>query len=126
MINNSGRRKEAIARVYLKEGKGQITVNKKALADYFPIAWHQTAVTAPLEMTENLKNYDVMVNVRGGGVSGQAEAIRLGISKALVEINEEYKSELRNAGFMTRDSRVVERKKSGQKKARKRFQFSKR
>jgi small subunit ribosomal protein S9 len=77
-------------------------------------------------MTENLKNYDVLVNVRGGGVSGQAEAIRLGISKALVEINEEYKSALRKAGFMTRDSRVVERKKSGQKKARKRFQFSKR
>jgi len=81
---------------------------------------------APLSLTENAQNYDIMVNVRGGGISGQAEAIRLGISKALVDINEEYKSALRQAGFMTRDSRVVERKKPGQKKARKRFQFSKR
>jgi len=79
-----------------------------------------------LSLTENAQNYDIMVNVRGGGISGQAEAIRLGISKALVDINEEYKSALRQAGFMTRDSRVVERKKPGQKKARKRFQFSKR
>jgi len=126
MFNNSGRRKEAVARVYLKEGKGEITVNKKPLSDYFPLEWHRNTVQAPLSLTENDKNYDVLVNVRGGGISGQAEAIRLGISKALVDINEEYRSRLRQAGFMTRDSRVVERKKSGQKKARKRFQFSKR
>jgi small subunit ribosomal protein S9 len=126
MFNNSGRRKEAVARVYLKEGKGEITVNKKPLSDYFPLEWHRNTVQAPLSLTENDKKYDVLVNVRGGGISGQAEAIRLGISKALVEINEEYRSELRQAGFMTRDARVVERKKSGQKKARKRFQFSKR
>jgi small subunit ribosomal protein S9 len=96
------------------------------LSDYFPLEWHRNTVQAPLSLTENDKNYDVLVNVRGGGISGQAEAIRLGISKALVDINEEYRSGLRQAGFMTRDSRVVERKKSGQKKARKRFQFSKR
>lgn len=126
MTNNSGRRKAAVARVYLREGKGQITVNKKSIDQYFPLEWHRNSIIAPLTLTENDKNYDVMVNVRGGGISGQAEAIRLGISKALVDINEEYKSSLRQAGFMTRDSRVVERKKSGQKKARKRFQFSKR
>jgi small subunit ribosomal protein S9 len=126
MNNNSGRRKAAVARVYLKEGNGQITVNKKSLSDYFPLAWHQNSVQSPLVLTANHTSYDVMVNVNGGGVSGQAEAIRLGISKALVDINEEYKSALRQAGFMTRDPRVVERKKSGQKKARKRFQFSKR
>jgi small subunit ribosomal protein S9 len=126
MTNNSGRRKAAVARVYLKEGKGQIMVNKKSIDQYFPLEWHRNSIVAPLTITENAQNYDIMVNVRGGGISGQAEAIRLGISKALVEINAEYKSALRQAGFMTRDSRVVERKKPGQKKARKRFQFSKR
>ena len=126
MTNNSGRRKAAVARVYLKEGKGQITVNKKPIDQYFPLEWRRNSIVAPLSLTENAQNYDIMVNVSGGGISGQAEAIRLGISKALVDINEEYKSALRQAGFMTRDSRVVERKKPGQKKARKRFQFSKR
>ena len=126
MTNNSGRRKAAVARVYLKEGKGQITVNKKPIDQYFPLECHRNSIVAPLSLTENAQNYDIMVNVSGGGISGQAEAIRLGISKALVDINEEYKSALRQAGFMTRDSRVVERKKPGQKKARKRFQFSKR
>jgi small subunit ribosomal protein S9 len=126
MTNSSGRRKAAVARVYLKEGKGQITVNKKPIDQYFPLEWHRNSIVAPLTITENAQNYDIMVNVNGGGISGQAEAIRLGISKALVEINAEYKSALRQAGFMTRDSRVVERKKPGQKKARKRFQFSKR
>ena len=126
MTNNSGRRKAAVARVYLKEGKGQITVNKKPIDQYFPLEWHRNSIVATLSLTENAQNYDIMVNVSGGGISGQAEAIRLGISKALVDINEEYKSALRQAGFMTRDSRVVERKKPGQKKARKRFQFSKR
>ena len=126
MMNTSGRRKAAVARVYLKEGSGQIVVNKKSLGDYFPLAWHQNSVKEPFNITGNEGKYDVMVNVRGGGISGQAEAIRLGISKALVDINEEFRSTLRKAGFMTRDPRVVERKKSGQKKARKRFQFSKR
>jgi small subunit ribosomal protein S9 len=126
MTNSSGRRKAAVARVYLKEGKGQIMVNKKSIDQYFPLEWHRNSIVAPLTITENAQNYDIMVNVRGGGISGQAEAIRLGISKALVDINAEYKSALRQAGFMTRDSRVVERKKPGQKKARKRFQFSKR
>jgi small subunit ribosomal protein S9 len=126
MNNNSGRRKAAVARVYLKEGKGQIMVNKKSIDQYFPLEWHRNSIVAPLTITENAQNYDIMVNVRGGGISGQAEAIRLGISKALVDINAEYKSALRQAGFMTRDSRVVERKKPGQKKARKRFQVSKR
>ena len=126
MTNSSGRRKAAVARVYLKEGKGQITVNKKPIDQYFPLEWHRNSIVAPLTITENAQNSDIMVNVNGGGISGQAEAIRLGISKAFVEINAEYKSALRQAGFMTRDSRVVERKKPGQKKARKRFQFSKR
>lgn len=126
MINNSGRRKAAVARVYLKEGSGQVTVNNKALEVYFPLAWHQTSVQASFVLTDNQNKYDVMVNVRGGGISGQAEAVRLGISKALVDIDAEFKSVLRHAGFMTRDPRVVERKKPGQKKARKRFQFSKR
>lgn len=126
MINNSGRRKAAVARVYLKEGSGQVTVNNKPLDQYFPLAWHQTSVNAPFILTQNEGKYDVKVNVRGGGISGQAEAIRLGISKALVDVDAEVKSVLRHAGFMTRDPRVVERKKSGQKKARKRFQFSKR
>jgi len=126
MINNSGRRKAAVARVYLKEGSGQVIINNKPLEVYFPLAWHQTSVNAPFTLTQNEGKFDVKVNVRGGGISGQAEAVRLGISKALVDIDAEFKSVLRHAGFMTRDPRVVERKKSGQKKARKRFQFSKR
>lgn len=126
MINTSARRKAAVARVYLKEGNGTIIVNKKPLEVYFPLPWHQSAIQAPMTLTENGGKYDVQVNVCGGGVSGQAQAIRLAISKALVDINAELKSPLRQAGFMTRDSRVVERKKPGQKKARRRFQFSKR
>jgi len=117
MINNSGRRKAAVARVYLKEGSGAIVVNKKPLETYFPLVWLQNTVQAPLVVADKVGKYDIQVNVSGGGISGQAQAIRLGIAKALV---------LRHAGFMTRDARVVERKKSGQKKARKRFQFSKR
>ena len=126
MINTSGRRKAAVARVYLKEGNGTIIVNKKALEVYVPLPWHQSAIQAPMTLTENAGKYDIQVNVCGGGVSGQAQAVRLAISKALVDINAELKSPLRQAGFMTRDSRVVERKKPGQKKARRRFQFSKR
>ncbi len=126
MINTSGRRKAAVARVYLKEGNGTIVVNKKALEVNFPLPWHQSAIQAPMTLTDNSGKYDIQVNVCGGGVSGQAQAVRLAISKALVDINAELKSPLRQAGFMTRDSRVVERKKPGQKKARRRFQFSKR
>jgi len=126
MYNTSGRRKAAVARVYLKEGKGEIIINKRGMETYFPLPWHRTSISSPLAITGNEGKFDVTVNVRGGGISGQAEAIRLGIAKALVDINEEFKPALRQAGFMTRDSRVVERKKSGQKKARKRFQFSKR
>ena len=126
VIHKIGRRKTAVARIYLAPGKGSITVNKKDVNDYFPSATLQYKVNQPFALTDNEGNFDVKVNVFGGGITGQAEAIRLGISKALVDINEEYRSDLRKAGFMTRDSRVVERKKSGQKKARKRFQFSKR
>ena len=126
MHNTSGRRKAAVAIVYLKEGNGTILINKRGLETYFPLPWHRTSIISPLALTGNDGKFDVTINVNGGGVSGQAEAIRLGIAKALVDFNAELKSPLRQAGFMTRDSRVVERKKSGQKKARKRFQFSKR
>jgi len=126
MQNTSGRRKAAVARVYLKEGNGTITVNHRSFETYFPLPWHRTSISSPLTVTDNEGKFDVNVNVRGGGISGQAEAIRLGIAKALTDLNAEFKPALRAAGFMTLDSRVVERKKSGQKKARKRFQFSKR
>lgn len=126
MQNTSGRRKAAVARVYLKEGNGTITINHRSFETYFPLPWHRTSISSPLSVTDSDGKFDVNVNVRGGGISGQAEAIRLGIAKALTDLNAEFKPALRAAGFMTRDSRVVERKKSGQKKARKRFQFSKR
>jgi small subunit ribosomal protein S9 len=126
VINSVGRRKASVARVYLKEGKGNITVNKRDYKDYFPFLTLQYKVTQPLETLEVTGNYDIMINVQGGGYNGQAEAIRLGIARCLVKINEEDKSALKAAGFMTRDPRVVERKKPGQKKARKKFQFSKR
>jgi len=126
VINTIGRRKASVARVYLSKGKGKITINKKDLADYFPSDRLQYIINQPLNTIEVLGDYDVKVNVYGGGVTGQAEAIRLGISRALVKIDEENKPALKAEGFMTRDSRVVERKKPGRPKARKRFQFSKR
>jgi len=126
VINTIGRRKASVARVYLSKGKGKITINKKDLVDYFPSDRLQYIVNQPLNTIEVLGDYDVKVNVYGGGVTGQAEAIRLGISRALVKIDEENKPALKAEGFMTRDSRVVERKKPGRPKARKRFQFSKR
>jgi small subunit ribosomal protein S9 len=126
MINTSGRRKAAVARVYLRDGKGTFTINNRSFESYFPLEWHRTSIQSPLLITDNAGKFDVTVNVRGGGQSGQAEAVRLGIAKALVDLNAELKPTLRAAGFMTRDSRVVERKKPGQKKARRRFQFSKR
>ena len=126
VIHKIGRRKTAVARVYVAKGKGNITVNKKDMADYFTTAPLQYKVNQPLVMTNNDGNFDITVNVYGGGITGQAEAIRLGISRALVSINPEFRTLLKPEGLMTRDPRMVERKKFGQKKARKRFQFSKR
>lgn len=127
-INAVGRRKAAIARVFLKSGSGQITVNKRDYKDYFSIAVHQLALTEPLRILESEERYDIKINVKGGGVKGQAEAVRLGIARALVKENEEVKPSLKagNTSIMTRDARVVERKKPGLRKARKRKQFSKR
>lgn len=125
-VNTSGRRKTSVARVYLTPGTGKITVNKKEAANYFPTLEQQYKVNQPLEICEVAGQYDVNANLHGGGVTGQAEALRLAIAKALVEINEEYKPRLRAEGLLTRDNRMVERKKPGQKKARKKFQFSKR
>jgi len=118
VIHKIGRRKTAVARVYVSEGKGNITVNKKDIAAYFPTATLQYKVNQPLMLTENEKNFDIKVNVYGGGITGQAEAIRLALSRAMCEVKPE--------GLLTRDPRMVERKKFGQKKARKKFQFSKR
>ncbi|NPA36201.1 MAG: 30S ribosomal protein S9 [Chlorobi bacterium] len=126
VINTIGRRKEAIARVYLKDGKGQITINKRDLKEYFPAATLQYVVKQPLNLLGVADNYDIKVNLTGGGFKGQAEALRLAIARALVKIDEENKPKLKAEGFLTRDSRVVERKKPGQPKARKKFQFSKR
>jgi small subunit ribosomal protein S9 len=126
VINALGRRKTAVARVYLTKGKGNISINKKSLNEMFPIDVLQAKVNQPFVLTETLGQYDVKVNVAGGGINGQAEAIRLGISRALVEVSTDYKSVLRADGLMTRDPRMVERKKPGQPKARKKFQFSKR
>ena len=126
VINATGRRKSAVARVYLHEGKGNITINGKDLKDYFPSELLQYVVKQPLQVLDLLGNYDVKANLGGGGISGQAEALRLGIARTLVEVNAEYKPTLKANGFMTRDPREVERKKPGQPGARKKFQFSKR
>ena len=126
VVNALGRRKAAIARVFVSEGKGQITINKRDLAVYFPSPILQYVVKQPLNKIGVVEKYDIKVNLDGGGYKGQAEAARLGIARALVKINPEDKPALRAEGFMTRDPRVVERKKPGQPKARKRFQFSKR
>ena len=125
-INAVGRRKAAIARVYFSEGTGTITINKRTLDEYFPNPILQYIVKQPLNTLEATEKYDITVNLIGGGYKGQAEALRLAIARALVKINPEDKSALRREGFMTRDPRAVERKKPGQPKARKRFQFSKR
>lgn len=125
-INAVGRRKAAIARVFVKEGTGVITVNNRTLTEYFPNPILQFIVKQPLALLDVAEKYDLKVNLVGGGYKGQAEALRLAIARALVKINAEDKSALRQAGFVTRDPRAVERKKPGQPKARKRFQFSKR
>ncbi len=126
IINAVGRRKAAVARVYLMKGEGKITINGKAFKDYFPQEHVQHNVTDPMETVKTEGIYDVKVNVKGGGFKGQSEAVRMGISRALVKLNEEFRSPLKSKKFLTRDARVVERKKFGRPKARKRFQFSKR
>ena len=125
-VNAVGRRKAAVARVIVKEGTGAITINKRPLEVYFPSSILQYIVKQPLTTLEVAEKYDILVNLDGGGYKGQAEALRLAIARALVKINPEDKPALRAEGFMTRDPRSVERKKPGQPKARKRFQFSKR
>jgi len=125
-VHKIGRRKTAVARVYLTKGKGNITINKREFTNYFTTSTLRYKVQQPLQLTDNLTSYDIKVNVFGGGVTGQAEAIRLAITRALVSINEEDKALLKPHGLLTRDPRMVERKKFGQKKARKKFQFSKR
>ncbi|WP_299432503.1 30S ribosomal protein S9 [uncultured Aquimarina sp.] len=126
VIHKIGRRKTAVARVYLKEGSGKVTINKKDLNDYFPTATLQYKVNQPFALTDNEEKFDVTVNVYGGGITGQAEAIRLAISRAMCELDPENRAALKPEGLLTRDPRMVERKKFGQKKARKKFQFSKR
>jgi small subunit ribosomal protein S9 len=125
-INTIGRRKSAVARIFVNEGKGNITVNKRNLTDYFPTTTLQYIVMQPLNLLEVKEKYDIKVNLFGGGPKGQAEALRLAISRALINIDPESRKELKAAGFLTRDPREVERKKPGRPKARKRFQFSKR
>ena len=127
VVNTVGRRKAAVARVFVKPGNGQITINHKALEVYFPLNILQYEVKQPLLVTNTLENYDVTINLVGGGIKGQAEAARMGIARALCQIDaEQYRSVLKKNGFLTRDSREVERKKPGQPGARRKFQFSKR
>ena len=126
VINTIGRRKTSVARVYLTKGKGKVTVNKRDYTEFFPVSVLQSKIHQPFELTDTVGQFDVKVNVSGGGINGQVEAIRLGISRALVELNEENKTLLKEEGLMTRHPRMVERKKPGQPKARKKFQFSKR
>lgn len=126
ITNTIGRRKTSVARIYLQSGKGTITVNKKDIANYFPSEILQTIVKQPLVKLDVDGNYDINVNVDGGGPKGQAEAVRLAISRAMVELDEENKPPLKKEGFLTRDPRMVERKKYGRRKARRKFQFSKR
>ena len=126
IIHKIGRRKTAVARVYLSEGKGNITINERDISSYFPTATLQYKVKQPFTLTSTEDTFDVKVNVYGGGITGQAEAIRLALSRAMCEIDEENRIALKPEGLLTRDPRMVERKKFGQKKARKKFQFSKR
>ncbi|WP_420148691.1 30S ribosomal protein S9 [Spirosoma sp.] len=125
-INTIGRRKTAISRIYLSAGSGAISVNGKDYKQYFPTEVLQIILNQPFASINGVGGYDVKVNVRGGGVSGQAEATRMAIARALVELNAEFRPALKKEGFLTRDSRMVERKKYGRRKARRRFQFSKR
>ena len=126
VINTSGRRKNAVARLYMSEGKGEITINKRDYKDYFPTGTLQYTINQAFNLTETAGKFDINVNVSGGGITGQAEAVRLAISKALVKLDPELKPALKAEGLTTRDPRMVERKKFGQRKARKKVQFSKR
>ena len=126
MVNALGRRKSAVARIFVTEGTGKITINKKDLQDYFPSTILQFVVKQPLATLNVAETYDIKVNLDGGGYTGQSQALRLAIARALVKINADDKKTLRSEGFLTRDAREVERKKPGQPKARRRFQFSKR
>lgn len=126
VVNTIGRRKSAVARIYVSEGKGNVTINGRDVKEYFPAGTLQYVVLQPLNLLEVAEQYDIKANLDGGGISGQAEALRLAISRALIEIDPEARPALKAAGFLTRDPRQVERKKPGQPKARKRFQFSKR
>ena len=126
VINALGRRKSAVARVFLSEGTGKITINKKDIKDFFPSAILQYVVKQPLQLLDVGEKYDIKANLDGGGFTGQSQALRLAIARALVKVNAEDKKQLKDAGFLTRDSRAVERKKPGRPKARRRFQFSKR
>lgn len=125
-IHKIGRRKTAVARIYVSKGKGNITVNNRELANYFTTPSLRYKIQQPLALTDNENAFDIKVNVYGGGITGQAEAVRLAISRAMCELNEENRTVLKPEGLLTRDPRMVERKKYGQKKARKKFQFSKR
>lgn len=124
--NAVGRRKEAVTRVFLSKGNGNIAINGKDYKTYFPLVYLQNQVELPLKTIESSDKFDITINATGGGVKGQAEAVKLGIARALLQVNPEYRPALKEAGLLTRDSRSVERKKSGKKKARKSFQFSKR
>ena len=126
VVNKIGRRKTSAARLYLSVGNGNISINGRNLEDYFPLEIHRIIIKQPLTLMEADGKYDLSVNVSGGGFKGQAEAIRLAVSRALVELNDENKPALKKEGFLTRDPRMVERKKYGKRKARRRFQFSKR
>lgn len=126
VISSIGRRKTSVARIYMTAGKGEITVNKKNVEDYFPAGILQTIVRQPLNAVDQDGSFDIKVNVEGGGPAGQAEAIRLAVSRALVELDAEHRPSLKKEGFLTRDPRMVERKKYGRRKARRKFQFSKR
>lgn len=126
VINTIGRRKTSVARIYMQPGKGKISINNKDMQVYFPVEIMQIIVKQPLTVVDVDGKYDIKVNVGGGGVKGQAEAVRLAIARALCEVDEEFRPPLKKEGFLTRDSRMVERKKYGRKKARKKFQFSKR
>lgn len=126
IVNALGRRKTAIARIYLKEGKGNIQINKRDYKEFFTTATLHYVVEQPLLLTENMGKFDISVNLKGGGITGQAEALRLAISRALIKVDPEYRSVLKENGLLKRDPRMVERKKPGQPKARKKFQFSKR
>ena len=126
VIHKIGRRKTSVARIYMSKGDQNHTINGKSLEEYFPTAILQSKIKKPLELTDNLSTFNIKVNVYGGGLNGQAESIRLAISRALCEVDNEYRPVLKKEGLLTRDPRMVERKKFGQKKARKKFQFSKR